>query len=580
MSGMSRSYGLETRTSDGRFGQGRLIQAQEISGRPGGWIGAALLAVALLSALLLCGPDPRRHGLVPVAASTIEIFAPGAMMIPMQPAAVRGRSPLDRQHEWSPDAARQYHLVLDNSAEALFVPRLGAKSRLWINGMPFAGSDPLRMQSFATGQDMIAAKLDTTAMKFTDNRIDIVTESDRTNAGLDGVYVGNLAAVTEAAAAQQDRWAKLGLAALLAASMGLGCGPAGLLFGRDRLAHGSTLLTALAALTIGMRGQEFARGLGDMSLLWVTGAALAGGLLAVTALRQHHGAMGSILRGLALTTLGAALVSLVALLAPGALTMRAAFMATGGLLALSMLGAPLLLLGEARSYFGQLALAQTAIAQQRAIISQQQAALEEQIKAKAVIEERQRFVRDMHDGVGGQLLSLLMRVRMGKVGLNDVEDEIERGITDLRLVADSLDNVGNDLQAALASFQTRARQQLEAAQMALEWHQPDQFGVPGLDARQILSLYRLMQEAVTNAARHSGGTKVAITISERDAGSLTICVADNGEGLDAARLQAGHGLANMAKRAEALGGSLAIGSGDQGRGTSVSLTLPLRAAGL
>ena len=39
--------------------------------------------------------------------------------------------------------------------------------------------------------------------------------------------------------------------------------------------------------------------------------------------------------------------------------------------------------------------------------------------AKAVIEERQRFVRDMHDGVGGQLLLPLMRVRMGKVGLSE-----------------------------------------------------------------------------------------------------------------------------------------------------------------
>lgn len=551
-----------------------MVQTRDIIGRPGGWIGAALLAIALLSALLLVAPDPRQQGLVSVAASDIEIFAPGAMMIPMQPAAVRDRSPLSQQYEWDPAAARQYHLVLRNSAEALFVPRLGAESDLWINGMPIADSEPLRLESFGTGLAMIAATLEPTAMKFTDNRIDIVTESDRANAGLGGIYVGNLAAITKAAQFQRALWSKLGIAALLAAVIGLGCGLAGQLFGHNRLAGGGTVLTSLAALIIGMRGQDVDLGFADIPLLWAVLAGILGGVLAVAALWRREGAMGSILRGLALTTLGAALVSAVAMLAPGMLPLRASFMATGGLLAVPMLGAPLLLLGEARAYFGQLALAQSAIAQQRAIISQQEAALEQQIKAKAIIEERQRFVRDMHDGVGGQLLSLLMRVRMGKVGLNDIEDEIERGITDLRLVADSLDNVGNDLEAALATFQTRARQQLDGAQMALEWHQPDQFGMPGLEARQILSLYRLMQEAVTNAARHSGGTKVAIAISLPDAGSLTIRIADNGKGLEMTRSHAGHGLANMARRAEALGGSLTIGKGDQGRGTSVLVTLP------
>lgn len=553
-----------------RIGRRRVVQARDIRG----WIGAAGLAMAVLSALLLSAPDPRRHGLLLVPSHEIELFAPGQMMIPMQPAAVRERTPLSRQHDWDPDAARQYHLDVQSPAEAVFVPRLGADSRLWINGMPVARSQPLRLTSFGTGHDLLAAALPSTAMKFTDNRIDIVTDSDRANAGLAGIYLGNLAAVSQAAEAQQAWWSRLRIAALLAAIVGLGCGLVGQLFGHNRLAHGGSVLASLAAVLIWLRGQESFAAIADLPLHWPVAAGLAGSLLALAALRRQRGAMRGCLRGLALTSLVAALLAAVAVLAPGVLPLCGAMLATGGLLALPLLGAPLLLLCEAQTYFSQLAAAKSAIAQQRAIISQQEAALEEQIKAKAIIEERQRFVRDMHDGVGGQLLSLLMRVRMGKVGLSDVEDEIERGIADLRLVADSLDNVGNDLEAALATFQTRARQQLDAAQMTLDWHQPDHLGVAGLDARQILSLYRLLQEAVTNAARHSGATAIAVTLAPMGAGGLAISVSDNGKGLDTATVKAGHGLANMAKRAEALGGNLSLGPGDQGTGTAVRVSLP------
>ncbi|MFM6931350.1 MAG: sensor histidine kinase [Novosphingobium sp.] len=539
-----------------------------------GWISAATLAIALLTALLLSAPDPQRHGLVRVAASEIEMFAPGEMRIPMQPAAVRNRVPLSRQHEWDPDAARQYHLVVRSAVEALFVPRLGADSRLWINGMPVSRSEPVRMEGFGTGRELMAAGLPTTTMKFTDNRIDIVTDGDHANAGLAGVYLGKLAAVTAAADAQQAQWNRLAIATFLATVIGMASGLVGQLFGQDRPAHGATLLASLAALILWGHGQPGTGHLASVPLPLAAAAGLAGSLLAVVTLPRRNTAMGSLLHGLALTSLGAAIASGVTLLAPGVLPPSTAFMATGGLLALPLLGGPLLLLCEAQAYFGQLAAAESAIVAQRAIISQQEAALEEQIKAKAIVEERQRFVRDMHDGVGGQLLSLLMRVRMGKIGLSDVEDEIERGITDLRLVADSLDNVGNDLEAALATFQTRARQQLDAAHMTLEWHQPDQLGAPGLDARHILSLYRLMQEAVTNAARHSGGTTVAVSLYRLEPGSLAIAITDNGKGLGKAPSGAGHGLANMAKRAEALGGSLSIGAGDGGSGTSVLITLP------
>jgi signal transduction histidine kinase len=181
----------------------------------------------------------------------------------------------------------------------------------------------------------------------------------------------------------------------------------------------------------------------------------------------------------------------------------------------------------------------------------------------------------MHDGVGGQLLSLLTRVRMRKVDLEDVEEEIQRGIADLRLVADSLDNVGNDLDSALATFHARAKQQLDAADIAFRWQKPEHFSGAILDPRQILNLYRFLQEALSNAVRHSGARNFSIEffLSESATGRGVI-VTDDGKGFDHSAVKHGHGLSSMKKRAAKLNGTLSIKHGARGVGTVLTLIMP------
>jgi signal transduction histidine kinase len=251
-----------------------------------------------------------------------------------------------------------------------------------------------------------------------------------------------------------------------------------------------------------------------------------------------------------------------------------AWIGSAGQIPFALLGLPLALLEDSRRYLTELNLARAKIAVQQAVISTQEAEIEAQIRGKAIVEERQRFVRDMHDGVGGQLLSLLMRMRMKRVDLNDVEDEIQRGITDLRLVADSLDNVGNDLDKALATFQTRARQQLDAAGIAFQWKKSDHLAGAVLEARQILNLYRLMQEALSNAVRHSGCDRLDVAFVEHiDRAGWDIIISDNGTGFDPAKVEAGRGLANMHNRASALGGTLSIEAVNP-KGTRITIILP------
>lgn len=190
----------------------------------------------------------------------------------------------------------------------------------------------------------------------------------------------------------------------------------------------------------------------------------------------------------------------------------------------------------------------------------------------AVQNERNRIMRDMHDGMGGQLLSVLMLSRDQASPREAIADTAEQAIDDLRLLIDSLDSVGETLDIALGQFRERAETKLRAAGMRLAWS--NQLGRQAitLPPGSILAAYRIMQEAINNAVRHSGGSEVSIVITLDGAGVVAIIISDDGKP-DRATWNKGRGLANMATRAEAIGGALAIETG--AAGTSVTLTIPV-----
>lgn len=216
------------------------------------------------------------------------------------------------------------------------------------------------------------------------------------------------------------------------------------------------------------------------------------------------------------------------------------------------------------------------IRRQQAEIQATSAALEQEMRRSAILEERQRLARDMHDGIGGQLVSLLARVRTGRISLDQMEGELSGGLSELRLLVDSLDTVGESLADALAAFRARARTQADAAGLTLVWDQPEDIDIALLDPRWILNLYRLMQETVTNAARHSGGDTLCVRITRRGERDLTITVEDNGSGYDPEAIIPGRGLANMAIRADQLAARLTLGpaTGPSGARVRIDLTVP------
>ena len=175
-----------------------------------------------------------------------------------------------------------------------------------------------------------------------------------------------------------------------------------------------------------------------------------------------------------------------------------------------------------------------------------------------LLQERSRIMRDMHDGVGGQLVSLLSSVRGGKSKPAVVEQDIQRALNDLRLMIDSLDNVGTSLDTALAIFQERARSRLAAEGIKFSWQNLLDEPAEGFGPEAVLHIYRILQEALTNIQRHAGAKNVSITV-EKISGNLPLCITvkDDGRGISDQNSR-GRGLDSMKRRAAKLGGELYI----------------------
>lgn len=193
------------------------------------------------------------------------------------------------------------------------------------------------------------------------------------------------------------------------------------------------------------------------------------------------------------------------------------------------------------------------------------------VRAQAHDEERRRIMRDLHDGLGSQLMTMMLTARLGEADPPKVAEGLQGVIDEMRLMVDSMDSVGESLESALATFRARIQPRVEAAGFAFRWRQDETLPAPDLGPRDVLQVFRIMQEAVTNALRHSGGSAIAVEVAAAGADGVAITIADNGKGV-AQSGEAGRGLANMKNRARALGADYALTS-TSGEGTRVTLTL-------
>jgi signal transduction histidine kinase len=196
----------------------------------------------------------------------------------------------------------------------------------------------------------------------------------------------------------------------------------------------------------------------------------------------------------------------------------------------------------------------------------------------AVLEERRRVARDLHDGVAQELAFIHAQAEALRPP-SAVGPQLE-------LIASAARRALDESRRAIAALSTQADQRLDVllAQLAQDVEARHDIKVH-LDVQATAEmprhareeLLRIVREAVANAARHSRGSSVRVSL--RDGDSLVVHVRDDGHGFDvdeARRVPGRYGIASMGERAMALGGKLRIHS-EPGQGTLVEAVIPSRA---
>ncbi|NRF69823.1 histidine kinase [Aquincola sp. S2] len=201
-----------------------------------------------------------------------------------------------------------------------------------------------------------------------------------------------------------------------------------------------------------------------------------------------------------------------------------------------------------------------------------------QQREQAVLEERQRTMRELHDGVGAQLVALLNLASQGPVDAALVQEQAKLALDEMRMAVDALQPMNGDLTTVLATLRYRLQPRLAAAGIAVDWDMPPLPPLAHLTPHSVLQVQRILLEAVTNVLKHAAASRIRVSarLVDTPAPAIEMSLHDDGRGLQpgAAPPHAGRGLANMQARAQAIGASLVVES-TAPRGTRVCLRWPL-----
>ena len=200
-------------------------------------------------------------------------------------------------------------------------------------------------------------------------------------------------------------------------------------------------------------------------------------------------------------------------------------------------------------------------------------------------EERKRIARELHDGVGQALTSILVHIKVlaqsqdaaTQARMAELRRLVDETLAEVRLLSrelrpSALDDLG--LAAALERYAIEFG--VRYPHLEVDLHCTLRQRLP---ANIETSLYRVIQEAMTNSARHSGATTLSVVVNQRGR-SVQAIIEDNGTGFDvASRRRAGSsvGLHSMNERSELLNGTLEIESGADG--TTVYVEIPIMDGG-
>jgi signal transduction histidine kinase len=204
-------------------------------------------------------------------------------------------------------------------------------------------------------------------------------------------------------------------------------------------------------------------------------------------------------------------------------------------------------------------------------ISQAYERVREMQRDEAIAIERQRFTRDMHDGLGAQLIASLKMAQRGTLSAQSMNEILQECLDELRFSIESLKPTADDFLTVLGNYRYRLQPRLEATGMALKWRF-DEVPNNSLTPQAILHTLRIVNEAVSNALKHAQTGQLDIT-GTLERSTYAIWVRDYGSGFASPTQPTGEGLRNMALRAQQMGAEFSVDSTPQG--VTVRLVMPL-----
>jgi signal transduction histidine kinase len=215
------------------------------------------------------------------------------------------------------------------------------------------------------------------------------------------------------------------------------------------------------------------------------------------------------------------------------------------------------------------------------------ARLHTEVQHLAIVGERDRIAKDLHDGIIQAIYAVVLSLDdvpdLIETDRPEAMDRIDRAIDRLNLAIRNIRHFildldpeaagGQGLVAGLAALADEVRLN-SLIEVDLEVADPDDVGA--IDARARAELLQMAREALSNAARHARASQVTVRLAADD-GTAILEVVDDGRGFDVEQArQSGHyGLRNLVERADAAAGTAEVESA-VGRGTRVLIKLPLK----
>jgi signal transduction histidine kinase len=220
-------------------------------------------------------------------------------------------------------------------------------------------------------------------------------------------------------------------------------------------------------------------------------------------------------------------------------------------------------------------------------IAMENARLHEQLQRLAVVDERDRISKDLHDGIIQNMYAVSLSLEdvpeLMEDDRKEAADRVERAIDAIHLSIQDIRNFifglrpellgGTSLASGIAALVEEYRHNsMIDFELSVD-------GAAEPPADVIANLLGMVSESLSNVVRHANATRARLALSDVDGEGLLLTIVDNGIGFDPANVgKLGHqGLANTRERADTIGGSVTIDS-SPGAGTRVAIRVPYRAA--